>query len=248
MNDTYVLEWTFTPADYFEEPTDFSCEFCSIHVENGKAVARVPSDKYPDDHSVRNQLHGELDSRFMGAQVLSHKPYTLSKSNVSRLHLDGRKDVWAFVEGARIAITGGTVDFVLRGADGGVIRDTKQERVERRFEFSQLAARYINDPVANAILRSYAAAVKDPQNELIHLYEIRDALSKHFGGEATALAKGGLSQGQWSRFGRLANSEPLIQGRHRGKQPGALRNATTEELTEARDIAREMIRNYLRQL
>jgi hypothetical protein len=248
MTEVYLLEWTFTPADYFEEPVDFTCELCSIHVENGKAKARVSSARYPADHSARNQLHAELDARFMGAQVLSHNPYTLSKPNLSRLHPDGRKDAWVFPDAATLVISGSTVDFVHRGANGNVIRDSKRERINARIELSQLAARYVTDAAANAILRSYAAAVNDPRNELVHLYEIRDSLSQHFGGELAATSAVGISAVQWSRLGQLANNEPLTQGRHRGKQLGALRDATASELSEAREIARRMIEGYLRHL
>jgi len=248
MSEVYLLEWTFTPADYFEEPVDFPSDLCSIHAENGKAEARVPPAQYPADHSARNQLHAELDARFMGAQVFSHKPYTLSKPNLSRLHPDGRKDAWIFPEAGTLVISEGAVDFVHRGANGRVIRDTKRERINRRIEFSQLAARYITDAVANAILRSYAAAVNDPGNELVHLYEIRDSLSQHFGGESAATSTVGISAAQWSRLGQLANNEPFTQGRHRGKQLGVLRDATALELSEAREIVRTMVEGYLRHL
>jgi hypothetical protein len=79
----------------------------------------------------------------------------------------------------------------------------------------------------------------------VHLYEIRDALSQHFGGGSAATAALQISSAQWSRLGQLSNNEPLTQGRHRGKQLGVLRDATNAELTEARDIARAMIESYL---
>ncbi len=248
MSEVYLLEWAFTPAEYFEEPVDFDCGPCSIHIADGKAEARVPPAQYPADHSARNQLHAELDARFMVAQVLSHKPYTLSKPSLSRLHPDGRKDPCIFPEAATLVISGSTIDFVHRGADGNLIHDTKRERINARIELSQLTARYIIDAVANAILRSYAAAVNDPRNELVHLYEIRDSLSQHFGGEPAATSAVGISAVQWSRLGQLANNEPLTQGRHRGRQLGALRDATTSELSEAREIARRMVEGYLRHL
>ena len=104
------------------------------------------------------------------------------------------------------------MDFVLTGADGHVIRDTRRERIDAKINLSQLSARYFNDPVANSVLRSYAAAVNDPRNELVHLYEVRDALTKHFNGEAAAISAIGISSSQWSRLGRLANHEPFTQG------------------------------------
>ncbi len=245
VSEIYLLQWTFMPADYFEEAVDMTCELGTIHIENGKAEARIPPDKYPSDHSARNQLHAELDARFMGAQVLSHKPYNLSKPGLSRLHPDGRRDFWAFAEAATSVFSDDTVDLVLTGADGRVIRDTKRERIDERIRFANLDAKYIADPVANSILRSYAAAVNDPRNELVHLFEIRDALSRCFGGESVAKSAIGISSSQWSRLSRLANDEPFFQGRHRGKQLGALRDAAGSELSEARKIACRMVQGYL---
>jgi len=90
--------------------------------------------------------------------------------------------------------------------------------------------------------------VNDPNNELVHLYEIRDTLSKKFGGENAACQALNISAAQWSRLGQLANNEPLRQGRHRGKNPGALRDATEAELTEARDITRQFVEAFLEYL
>jgi hypothetical protein len=55
----------------------------------------------------------------------------------------------------------------------------------------------------------------------------------------------GLNATDWSRLGRLANSEPLKQGRHRGKSAGGLRDASESELVEARNIARSFVEAYL---
>ena len=87
--------------------------------------------------------------------------------------------------------------------------------------------------------------MNDANNELVHLYEIRDALSRRFGGESPACQVLHISSTDWSRLGQLANSEPLRQGRHRGKNLGILRNATDAELTEARNIGRQFVEAYL---
>ena len=83
----------------------------------------------------------------------------------------------------------------------------------------------------------------DPDNELVHLYEIRDALQDKFGGKNPACYELGLNLVDWGRLGDLANNRK--QGRHRGQQVGALHDATNEELNEARTIARKMILGYL---
>jgi hypothetical protein len=86
--------------------------------------------------------------------------------------------------------------------------------------------------------------VADPDNELVHLYEIRDAAAKHYGGKAPALKALGIPQAEWNELDRLANAEPLREGRHRGKHNPGLRKATKEERTQARAIARSIIRAF----
>ncbi len=56
----------------------------------------------------------------------------------------------------------------------------------------------------------------------------------------------GITKRDWSELGRLANIEPLSQGRHRGKNLGAIRDATAEELGKARALAKSMIEAYMR--
>ena len=100
------------------------------------------------------------------------------------------------------------------------------------------------------MLRSYEAAVRDPDDELIHLFEIRDALAAKLGRKARekARAKLGITRAAWQRLGSLANDAPINQGRHRGEHAGKLRDATRDELEEARQIARGMLQAYLRSL
>lgn len=90
--------------------------------------------------------------------------------------------------------------------------------------------------------------MNDPNNELIHLYEIRDTLSKKFWSKDAACKALNITDKWWSRLGQLANDEPLRQGRHRGKNPGTLRDAKGAELTEARNIARHFVEAYLEYL
>ncbi len=98
------------------------------------------------------------------------------------------------------------------------------------------------------MLNSYHTAVADSNNELVHLYEIREGISAKFGSESAVRKLLNISSSQWSRLGQLCNNEPLKQGRHRGKTIGALRDASESELAEAREISRAMIEAYLQYL
>jgi hypothetical protein len=100
----------------------------------------------------------------------------------------------------------------------------------------------------NTLLASYRTAVHDPANELVHLYEIRDALAKHFRSEPAARKQLGITEANWKRLGVLANREPLEQGRHRGQHPLGRRPASQQELEEARAIVRRLIEAFARLL
>ena len=245
MEDVVILEWTFTPKDYFEDEIHIERDDYEMIINDGLVEARISPEVYDEEHKMRDSLHKNLDDRFLGVQLLTHRPYKLSKASMYRLHPDGRKDVTVFPESCVMTITAGNVDLVVKDKDGNIISDSRRERVEKKKELAELAETYSSDPVAASLLASYKAAVNDPDNELVHLYEIRDALSKLFSGEKEAHKALKISASEWSRLGQLANSEPLKQGRHRGKSAGGLRDASEEELTETRKIARNFVEAYL---
>ena len=145
-----------------------------------------------------------------------------------------------------LTLSGGRVDITVTDASGKVVRDTKQERIEKKRELAELVAKYSSgEKVLNSMLKSYETSTSDANNELVHLYEIRESLSAAFGGESKARAILGASRANWSRLGQLCNDEPLRQGRHRGKNLDGLRDATEAELSEARNISRLVIEAYL---
>ena len=246
MEDIVVLEWKFSPPDYFEEPIPIKRDDYVMTISNGTVEARIRPEIYDKDQSMRDRLHSSLNDRFLGVQLSSHKPYELSKASMYRLHPDGRKDITIFPEPIVIKVSMGEPDIIVKDKDGNVINDSRHERIQKKHRLAELAEKYRQrDPVVASILRSYNEAVNDPDNELVHLYEIRDEIAKHLGGELTAQSILGISGKQWSKLGRLANDEPLKQGRHRGKNLGVLRDATEGELREARYIARNIVEAYL---
>ena len=249
MNTVVVLEWTFLPRDYFEEVIEISRQDYTMMIADGQVHAKIDSAIYEANSDMRQRLHDALNDRFLGVQLLTHRAYELSRPTMTRVHPDGRRDIFIEPEPARVVISGGTVDFQVTDKDGNVIADSKRDRIEKKKSLAELVTSHrASDALLASLLRSHAAAVRDPNNELVHLYEIREALSTKLGGENATRKVLGIRASQWSRLGELCNNEPLRQGRHRGKTGGALRDATEGEVTEARGIARAMIEAYLQHL
>lgn len=244
-----ILEWVYSPPNFFEGPINIMRKDYEMTIDNGKVEARIDADTYDRTPKMKDELHEALNDRFLGNQILSHKSYVLSKSSMCRLYPDGNKHIFLSPEPCVVTITMGTPDIIITDKDGNVISDSLKERIEKKKKLSDLVEKYRSkDLLLASLLSSYKTAVNDPDNELVHLYEIRDALSKHFGREATARKEVCISETQWKRLGRLANDLPIKQGRHRGKSVGILRDATEAELNEARNVARALIEGYLRYL
>lgn len=249
MDDIVVLEWIFSPPDYFEEAIRVEGEGFVIVIEDGKVEARISSALYNEHHEMRDVLHNKVNDRFLGIQLLTHKPYELSQSSMYRLDSDGHKHITMFAESANLMTIFGSVDFVHRDKDGNILSDSRRDRIEKKKELAELVAKHRqHDNFVDSMLSFYEAAVHDPKNELVHLYDIWEALVKRFGKEKTAKATLAITDSRRRRLGALANDEPLRQGRHRGKKVGHLRDATDSELEEARSIARNMIEAYLHYL
>lgn len=218
-------------------------------IDNGKVEARVDPATYDQEGKMQNHLHNVLNDRFLGAQLFTHKVYSLSKASMYSLLPDGRKASSLVLESSDHALLTERVDIVKMDKDGNIVSDSRKERIEKEKRLSEFIEKYRpKDKVLAAMLASHQMSVEDTSNVLVHLYEIRDALSDKFGGADNARAELTITKANWSRLGKLANDEPLRQGRHRGKQVGELRNATESELEEARSIASTMIENYLEYL
>lgn len=247
MPDIVVLEWTYSPTDFFEEAITMEHEDYEMKIDGGRVEARMHPDIYDKRPTMRNDLHEALDYRFLSNQLLAHKPYNLSKSSESRLHEDGRRDVRVFAESVLLTCVGLSVDIQVKDKDGNIKTDTRKERLDRNKEMASLVEKHRSkDGLLGSLLKSYSHAVTNPENELVHLYEIHEALKTRFG-KKKAPTELGVGE-EWSTLQRLADDEPLRQGRHRGRNAESLRDATEAELKEARGIARGLIEGYLRYL
>ncbi len=251
MSAVVILEWKYSPSDYFKSQIQIEQYDYSIIIANGKAEAKIKSAVYKANISMRDTLDDVLISLYMlfsiflGTQACSREAYVLSSPNLTHVeNADGRKDYALEAESGRLKITGYSANLLKNDRNEDVVEDSQTEIMKT---FIDQVSRHHKDRVLMSLLKSHTASVNDPDDELVHLYEIRDALSRKFGSDAMARSALRISEKNWSSFGRLCNHEPLRQGRHRGEHEN-LRDATDNELSEVRGIARVMISAYLNYL
>jgi hypothetical protein len=244
------LEWSYQPADFFEAPYTPANPDCSIHIESGKAIATLRVPQNPVDPALEDRIYRYLGSVFLVRQLQMPREYQLAeRATVHQYDASGGKGVEIRVGSANIICMGMRADVLVTNPDGTVVRDSKAERIASYTSILDMVApKAAQSPTLHKILESYARSFSDPDNALIHLYEIRDALKTHYGNKSANAKKTlGITNDGWRRFGDLADHLPLSQGRHRGTHP-AIRSATPSELQEARTLAIAWILAFTRTL
>jgi len=237
--ENWVVEWTYSPADYFEEPMEISNEDYNLIIKDGKVEARTSCDQRPQ---LCDQLSMELEFRFQGIQLVSNKPYELSKPSITCPHHHSGMRIISVSETATISTE---VDLTITDKNGNVVADTRKERIERKQFLGDLAVKYGSiDPLAGELLLHYTKAINDRDHFLVHLYDIIEALKRQFGKEARNTLQ--ITKTQWNGLKTLANVTPLKEGRHRARaKPSELRDATKAEWNTAMKIAAEIVEKYL---
>lgn len=240
-----VLEHSYEPRDFFEAAYRRTTPECEILADGGKVTVTLTSPEDPLPEAVKSDLAALVEAIFRARQLRTHHQYQLGSPTVNQHSADGGKSIVITPGPAVLTMRAGTPDVVISDSAGNVIHDSKAERIAADARFvDELAPKISRSPLLRSLVNSYGAAVKDPANELVHLYEIRDALAKHYKRKQKAIEKLGIPKAAWQRLGELADSMPLQEGRHRGWHVGKLRPATQAELDEARDIALRLIMTF----
>jgi len=240
------LDWKYTPSDYLEEPVYISEDGFELSISDGLAVAKIAPSLFEEDPEIREYLTSLIESRLQAVQIMSHADYDLNKPSRSDIREDGGKNIFVEVEPAIIKVSCGPVDLVVKDRDGNIVSDSRQERLIKQKWFANAVKKHRStDYTLDQMLKSYQMAVKDPNNEFVHLYEVRDSLSERFGNKKKAIQRLCITRKEWDTIGDLANKQPLKQGRHRGKSAGKLREADLSELKSARKSIANLIEKYL---
>ena len=236
------LEWIYDPADLFEVPYQHAGVDFGLLVDAGRTVATLSVPQEPVSPDVEERVGAVLKSIFLVRQLQIHRKYSLEGPRTYQHSAAARKHISIRVGTAVEVSTAGHVDLIMTDAAGNILRNARAERIaEHRSVLDSVAPKLVRSATLRSLVESYSRSITDPNNEFVHLYEIRDGLSGHYGNEQLACSALGISKSKWKRLGVLANVEPLEQGRHRGKHPKGRRAATPSELNEARQLVQRWI-------
>jgi hypothetical protein len=200
----------------------------------------------PLDSVLAEKIEEEIQSIFLAEQLYSNRSFKIGtrrdrhaysdKSTTNQMHITAKSRIVAH----------GEISFVVYDKDSNVIRDSRKEIAAMKSATRKALIKNVQNDLLRRLLLSYQTAINDPANEFFHLREIEEALTTKFGHYKKA--KEALNIDEWGSFIGLVNNRNIRQGAHRGQSEGQLRDATTEELNQARTIGRSMIEAYIKYL
>ena len=242
-----ILHFQYKPIDFFEVPFQYSDPKYTMTLENGVAeiILSEPLKGVPE--KLQMEIINRVRSILNGRMLSKHESFELGSISILNHFADGNMTTSHTIQGVASIIKLKTYppDILLKDSTGKVIRDTKAERIAEEQLFMGLIADSADKhPLLNKLIESYKSAVSDPADELVHLFEIIDALKRHYDNKEEAIKQLKLPEHKWDRLHKLSNDEPLKEGRHRGSKK-TLRYATDDEISEARKIAYEMIKAFV---
>lgn len=240
------LEWKYSPDNLVEGLIFISFEGGTLEINNGVVLAIIDHAVYKANENLSDELTRKIKSRLQAIQLMTHKDFELSKASRTDIQEDGKKHYYLEVEPIEMKVTMGSPDIIVKDKNGNIISDSRRERLNKQKWYALLIDKHrSSDETLNHMLNSYHASVSDPDNEFVHLYEIRDSLANRFGSKKNAISQLDISTEKWDEIGNLSNNYPLKQGRHRGRSVGSLRDAETYELERARKSAVYLVEKYL---
>ncbi|MCF7965779.1 MAG: hypothetical protein K9L79_09610 [Methylobacter tundripaludum] len=248
MNAVVVLEWAFSPSGYLEGELIEVPNLYTMTISGDRITAHIDSTIFDINPHMRTELHDNLVAKFLGMQLLTDTIYELSESTIKCVYPDGHILYKLSVQNMEMKSSLGTIAVQTINQDGSVIFDSRKDQNEINKNYLNLIVQHSADSLLIKMLQSYRKAMHDSSNELVHLFEIREALVVKFENENNVRNTLNISKPQISEFRKLCNNSNLKQGRHRGQNIGTLREASLEELQKARGIAKTMITAYINYL
>lgn len=241
MGSKAILEWSYIPSDLIDGVLEFEKYGGRVVAQNGRAKAEFDECDYRADSDLAGKLLHTLQARIAPIERRKHQAAEFSTfPTLTVTHPDGASEV--YLEGhASVRISDHLVIQIIR--NGVVIVDSAQEQADEEARQGEILECHADDALLSQILASHKNALKDRNNEFVHLYEILDALEKKFGRFYRVADSLAFDVSRLKAFQAACNT-PTTASRHRGSASGPLRRPTQGEYETARSVAWDLVMAY----
>ena len=265
--DSVTLEWTYEPPDYLEvvyseEEVTLPYKKLGIKFSKGKATVnfspKVFPEVFPKDGDIKNALDSLskdltqyiktllISVQLHEVQLYEPKPFSLNEIPSRTIkEKEGITHKYTSVKFSFSPVKM-KVNARVESSLSEEERIVRQEKINKRInETHALLDEHLKQDITLfKMLRGMREALENPKYELVHLYEIVDAIKMRF--PKKEKEKLGIDDRDWGKVEEVCNSRK--EGRHGGLEREASEPATSEEKKKVRQITRKFIKLYLRYL
>jgi hypothetical protein len=250
-----VMTWIYSPGDYLGEHSNFPVEDSEFTVSEGEIRVTLPERIHDGTTKSFQRIEQILVAILDSALVANNASYELRVTSINSFNPDGTVGVimWpknivskCCVESAAIKQYYQNGALVFDHEEAARLEDASilSEKARMIESLVSKTALLHNDEILKKIVSSYKKSLSNDRYVLIHLYEIRDALSTFFKGKKNAIKKLSIAVADWSAIGDLSN-KAVAGSRHEGQFLEPLREPSDEALKAARTSAQRLIEAYV---
>lgn len=240
-----VISWRFEPKGIFDDELNLQIDGQEVVFRSGVAESRSRFVSIEAARQTATILNDSIKLVLIASPENFATEVRLSGPRIDYVNPDGHEVKYLEAESAVSFSDACSVEVFAAGPDGNRMKVDCPNTSQRSHD-AELLGRCCNDKCLRHMISCLSNAKRDSPNALVHLYEIREAIKELFGGEKAARQQLGFHKSDWNELGRIANDEPLNEGRHRGKSLTNLRDATPEELQYCFTFARSLVLEYAR--
>jgi restriction system protein len=113
MKAVVVLEWKFTPEDYFGYSVTIDRPSYSIRIADGSIEAVVAADQFDANSDMRLEVERAVNDALLDSVRNRAVACELSRPTMVRIHSDGHKEFILDVQSAVLTVSSQKVDLVL---------------------------------------------------------------------------------------------------------------------------------------
>ncbi|MBE0713160.1 MAG: hypothetical protein IH583_12340, partial [Candidatus Aminicenantes bacterium] len=179
--ETVEIQWVYTPAEYFDEKIKRNCEGYTVEIDDGRITARMKAEFFDVRPDLLSLIRRELESYFQSAQPIRRKAFEIDGGGFTRIWPDGRENTTLAVHRSEQVMVSDQPDLVQMDNTGAVVGDTRRDRIEATRKLAELSVRHASNPTVRRMLDSFDRSVREPEIELVRLYEVWEALAEAFG-------------------------------------------------------------------
>lgn len=241
-----ILKWNYLPKNFFDNNIKFEQSDYLIIINDGIISLTIRDQRLFSEASHQN-YNDIIESFFISRMLQKRGSYEIKKGEKIIEREDGHSEIIIELEPAKIEVSfSAEIRVIKKDSNGKIIFDSKENDEKVLYDLSaQISTLNKRHPILNKIFKSFKKSITDPENELVYLYEILDAVKVYFNGKEIALKKLKFTKKNWSELSKICNTLPLAQSRHRGQMINKQMMQDQRELDKAREISKKLILAFI---